>query len=236
MPGFSVRVLARKSSRGTVYCKKASAGRHTACSRPPARSPSTARRRYSYSRPVPSMGRSTRSRAGNTAAAMPRVFRSAAKRVASASPGVTTHSGRPVSRASAASIWAQPAGGSPKRAAVPGVSAPASNRLYSPVFAKSACSMAAPFKQKMILCALCLKNQRRARCDFVKCLCKGKKPRRGRRGPADRRKFQWLYLFCASLSLPFMIRRQISSRSARRPSMAVLSSPCGLPSTQSARS
>ena len=47
-----------KSAGGTVYWVSPSLGTQTACSRPPARSPSTARRRYSYSRPALSMGRS----------------------------------------------------------------------------------------------------------------------------------------------------------------------------------
>ena len=119
MPGFRVRVLAQNSARGTVYCKKASAGAHTAFSRPPTRSPSTARRRYSYSLPAPSRGRSTKSRGGNTAAGRPNAARSAAKRVASASPAVTTSRLRPSPAASRASSWARPAGGRPNSAAGP---------------------------------------------------------------------------------------------------------------------
>ena len=58
-PGWSVRVLAQKSALGVVYWVSASSETQTACRRPPTRSPSTPRRRYSYSRAVPSMGRST---------------------------------------------------------------------------------------------------------------------------------------------------------------------------------
>ena len=73
------------------------AGTQTAFSRPPASAPSTDSRRYSYSRPAPSTGRSMKSRGGNTAAERPSVLRSSAKWVASASPGVTMQRTRPVS-------------------------------------------------------------------------------------------------------------------------------------------
>ena len=58
IPGLRVRVLALNSARGTVYWPMASAGTQTAARRPPASAPSTDRRRYSYSRPAPSTGRS----------------------------------------------------------------------------------------------------------------------------------------------------------------------------------
>ena len=107
------------SARGTVYCKSASAGTQTACSRPPASAPSTERRRYSYSRPAPSTGRSIKSRGGNTAAVSPSALRSSAKWVASASPGVTMQSTRSRSFCRAAYSSALPAGGRPNSAAGP---------------------------------------------------------------------------------------------------------------------
>ena len=131
MPGLRVRVFFRNSSRGTVYCNRASAGTHTACSRPPANAPSTERRRYSYSRPAPSTGRSMKSRGGNTAAARPSALRSSAKWVASASPGVTMQSTRPRSFCKAAYSRARPAGGRPNSAAGPGFAKLAAIFWYS---------------------------------------------------------------------------------------------------------
>ena len=141
MPGLRVRVFFRNSSRGTVYCNRASAGTHTACSRPPANAPSTERRRYSYSRPAPSTGRSMKSRGGNTAAARPSALRSSAKWVASASPGVTMHSTRPRSFCKAAYSRARPAGGRPNSAAGPGFAKLAAIFSYSGVAFKSASYM-----------------------------------------------------------------------------------------------
>ena len=131
MPGLRVRVFFRNSSRGTVYCSRASAGTQTAWSRPPARAPSTERRRYSYSRPAPSTGRSMKSRGGNTAAVRPRAFRSSAKWVASASPGVTMQSTRSRSFCRAAYSSARPAGGRPNSAAGPGFAKLAAIFWYS---------------------------------------------------------------------------------------------------------
>ena len=141
MPGLRVRVFFKNSSRGTVYCSRASAGTQTACSRPPASWPSTERRRYSYSRPAPSTGRSIRSRGGKTAAASPSALRSSAKWVASASPGVTMHTTRSRSFCRAAYSRARPAGGSPNRAAGPGVARLAAIFWYSAVFFSSASYM-----------------------------------------------------------------------------------------------
>ena len=133
MPGFRVRVLAQNSALGTVNCKSPSAGTHTASTRLPTSPPSTARRRYSYSRPAPSMGRSSRSRAGNTAAESPSACRSAAARLASASPAVTTHRGRPSRRLSCTASAMRPAGGRPNSAVTPGPDSPSSSRANSAV-------------------------------------------------------------------------------------------------------
>ena len=206
MPGLRVRVFFKNSSRGTVYCKSASAGTQTAFSRPPASAPSTDSRRYSYSRPAPSTGRSMKSRGGKTAAVSPSALRSSAKWVASASPGVTMQSTRPRSFCSAAYSSARPAGGSPNSAAGPGAARLAEIFWYSAVF----------FSRDSYIVDL-LSQWAEDDCTATQ-----------RNHP--------LYLLCASPSLPSMMSLAAASKSGYRSAMALASSGGNLPSTQSARS